>query len=309
MFRWPGVPSPRADTHELGDFVELLSWRQGSVSATTVIQDLGRLAENEYSEGVPEEEEIPIEVEDAFREIERRIEASNGGYPFEFNANGTVLYPIRGSDEARNVVYKYMLLSTRLDMNKSRIHAGLDGTELLERLAAVVARQYLGGRAESMIFGTSEDSSDFPAKIDILCQMLEEGGGFVERGAGARRMKDDKLDVVAWTPFADRREGKLIAFGQCKTGTNWKSQVTQIQPDNFCSKWFRDQPTLIPVRMFFISEALSSVDWRNESVDAGLLFDRCRIVDFCSGLDSDLLLSLRHWTTAAAIATGLPREL
>ena len=309
MFRWPGVPSPRADTHELGDFVELLSWRQGSVSATTVIQDLGRLAENEYSEGVPEEEEIPIEVEDAFREIERRIEASNGGYPFEFNANGTVLYPIRGSDEARNVVYKYMLLSTRLDMNKSRIHAGLDGTELLERLAAVVARQYLGGRAESMIFGTSEDSSDFPAKIDILCQMLEEGGGFVERGAGARRMKDDKLDVVAWTPFADRREGKLIAFGQCKTGTNWKSQVTQLQPDNFCSKWFRDQPTLIPVRMFFISEALSSVDWRNESVDAGLLFDRCRIVDFCSGLDSDLLLSLRHWTTAAAIATGLPREL
>ena len=309
MFRWPGVPSPRADTHELGDFVELLSWRQGSVSATTVIQDLGRLAENEYSEGVPEEEEIPVEVEDAFREIERRIEASNGGYPFEFNANGTVLYPIRGSDEARNVVYKYMLLSTRLDMNKSRIHAGLDGTELLERLAAVVARQYLGGRAESMIFGTSEDSSDFPAKIDILCQMLEEGGGFVERGAGARRMKDDKLDVVAWTPFADRREGKLIAFGQCKTGTNWKSQVTQLQPNNFCSKWFRDQPTLIPVRMFFISEALSSVDWRNESVDAGLLFDRCRIVDFCSGLDSDLLLSLRHWTTAAAIATGLPCEL
>ena len=59
MFRWPGVPSPRADTHELADFAELLSWRQGSASATTVVRDLGRLAENEYSEGVPEEEEIP----------------------------------------------------------------------------------------------------------------------------------------------------------------------------------------------------------------------------------------------------------
>ncbi|MDE2842677.1 MAG: hypothetical protein OXN21_04760 [Chloroflexota bacterium] len=292
--------------HELADFAELLSWKQGSASATTVVRDLGRLAENEYSEGVPEEEEIPRDVEDAFREIERRIEASNGGYPFEFNANGTVLYPIQSTDDARYLAYKYMLLSTRIDMKKSKIHAGLDGTELLERLAAVAARQYLGERAESMIFGTSEDSPDFPAKINLLCHRLEEGGGFVERGANARRMKDDKLDVVAWTPFADRREAKLIAFGQCKTGTNWISQVTQLQPDKFCSKWFQSQPAVNPVRMFFISEALSSVDWRNQSVDAGLLFDRCRIIDYCVGLDGAILQSLGNWTTAAAKATGLP---
>lgn len=305
MFRWPGVPSSRADTHEIADFSELLSWRQGSASATTVVQDLGRLDENDYSEGVPEEDEIPHVVEDAFREIELRIEASNGGYPFAFNENGTVIYPIQG-DDARFVAYKYLLLSTRLDMNMNRIHAGLDGTELLERLAAVAARHYLGERAESMIFGTSEDSSDFPTKINDLCQRLGEGDGFANRSANARRMKDDKLDVVAWTPFADRREAKLIAFGQCKTGTSWKNQVTQLQPDNFCSKWFQSQPLVNPVRMFFISEALSSVDWRNQSVDAGLLFDRCRIVDFCGGLENDLFLSLQEWTAAAAIATGLP---
>ena len=305
MFRWPGVPSPRADAHELADFTELLSWKQGSVSATTIVRDLGRLAENEYSEGVQEEEEIPRDVEDAFLEIERRIENSNGGYPFDFNASGTVLYPIQDAGDARYIAYKYMLLSTRLDMNKNKIHAGLDGTELLEGLAAVAARQYLGGRAESMIFGTSADSPDFPAKINFLCQKLEEGGGFVERSTNARRKKDDKLDVVAWTPFADRREGKLIAFGQCKTGTNWKYQVTQLQPDNFCSKWFRDRPAVNPVRMFFISEALSSVDWRNESVDAGLLFDRCRIIDYCNGLKGALLQSLEKWTTAASKATEL----
>ena len=306
MFRWPGVPTPRAYIHELADFAELLSWKQGSVSATTVVGDLGRLAENDYSEGVPEEEEIPQDVEDAFREIERRIEDSNGGYPFEFNANGTVLYPIQGVDDVRHLAYKYLLLSTRLDMNKNRTHVGINGTELLEGLAAVTARQYLGARAESMVFGTSEDAPDFPAKIDILCQKLNEGGGFVARGASARRKKDDKLDVVAWTPFADRREAKLIAFGQCKTGTNWRSQVTQLQPDKFCSKWFQSQPAVNPVRMFFISEALSSVDWRNESVDAGLLFDRCRIIDYCGGLDGGLLQNLENWTTAAAKTAGLP---
>ena len=306
MFRWPGIPSSRADTHELADFAELLSWRDGSASATAVVQDLGKLDENDYSEGVPEEEEIPYVVEDAFREVERRIEASNGGYPFEFNANGTVIYPIQGAHDARYVVYKYLLLSTRLDMNRNRIHAGLDGTELLEQLSAVAARHYLGVRAESMIFGTSEDSPDFPTKVNILCQRLEEGGGFVQLGANPRRMKDDKLDVVAWIPFADRREAKLIAFGQCKTGTSWKTQVTQLQPDSFCKKWFRSQLAVNPVRMFFISESLSSIDWRNQSVDAGLLFDRCRIVDFCDRLDNDLLLRLGKWTTAAAIATGLP---
>ena len=306
MFRWPGVPSPRAYTHELADFAELLSWKQGAVSATTVGRDLGRLAENDYSEGVPEEEDIPQDVEDAFREIERRIEYSNGGYPFNFNTNGTVLYPIQGADNVRYLAYKYLLLSTRLDMNQNKIHAGIDGTELLEGLAAVTARQYLGGRAESMVFGTSEDAPDFPAKIDTLCHKLEEGGGFIARGASARRKKDDKLDVVAWTPFADRREAKLIAFGQCKTGTNWRFQVAQLQPDAFCSKWFQSQPVVNPVRMFFISEALPSVDWRNESVDAGLLFDRCRIIDYCDGLDDVLLQSLESWTTAAAKATGLP---
>ena len=305
MFRWPGVPSPRANTHELADFAELLSWKQGSVSITTVVRDLSRLAENDYSEGVPEEEEIPKDVEDAFVEIERRIEASNGGYPFYFNANGTVLYFLQGAEDIRHVVYKYLLLATRLDMNKNKTHARIDGTDLLEGLAAETVKQYLGARAESMIFGTSEDSPDFPAKIDILCRKLEEGDGFLARNGNARRMKDDKLDVVAWTPFADRREAKLIAFGQCKTGTNWRSQVTQLQPDKFCSKWFQSQTAVIPVRMFFISEALSSVNWRNESVDAGLLFDRCRIIDFCDGLDGALLQSLESWTTAAAKATGL----
>ena len=88
MFRWPGVPSPRAYAHELADFAELLCWKGGSASATAVARDLGRLAENDYSEGVPEEEEIPGDVEGAFQEIERRIEASNGGYPFDLNRKG-----------------------------------------------------------------------------------------------------------------------------------------------------------------------------------------------------------------------------
>ena len=306
MFKWPDGPSPRAPAHELADFAELVCWRHKTTSVTHLAQSLGRLAENDYSEGVPEEEEIPKDIEGAFQEIERRMWACGGGYPFDVGEKGNTLHVIQDSGSNKNLVYKYLLLATRLDMSNNRTHANIDGANLLEYLAAEAARQYLGDRAQSIVFGTAEDASDFPAKINSLCDSLEEGGGFVERGGSSRRKKDDKLDVVAWKPFIDRREGKLIAFGQCKTGTNWKDHVSQLQPAAFCSKWFHSQPILTPVRMFFVSEALSSVDWRNESVDAGLIFDRCRIIDFCHEISEDVLVKITAWTEAAAQSTELP---
>ena len=306
MFKWPGVPSPRAPEHELADFAELVCWRQGFVSVTELTQSLGRLAENDYSGGVPEEDDIPNDINSAFREIELRIEACDGGYPFDIDEKGNALHIIQNSGNSKYIIYKYLLLATRLDMSTNRTHANIDGADLLEHLAAEAARLYLGTRAESIVFGTAEGASDFPDKINSLCDSLGEGGGFVERGGSWRRKKDDKLDIVAWKPFTDHREGKLIAFGQCKTGTNWKDLVSQLQPVAFCSKWFHSQPILTPVRMFFVSEALSSVDWRNESVDAGLIFDRCRIVDFCDEISQDLFGEIAAWTKAAAQATELP---
>ena len=306
MFKWPGVPSPRAPEHELADFAELMCWQQGTVSVTELAQALGRLAENDYSEGVPEEEEIPSDIEDAYQEIERRTIACGGGYPFEVGEKGNFLTTISYSGNLQHLVYKYLLLATRLNMNAYRQHESINGTDLLEHLASVVARKYLGNRAKSTVFGTAEGAADFSTKIDSLCRDLGEGEGFVDRAGGSRQKKDDKLDVVAWKPFSDQREGKLIAFGQCKTGTNWKESVAQLQPDAFCSKWFRSQPVHIPIRMFFVSEALSSINWRNESVDAGLLFDRCRIVDYTADLEGDLAANLRTWTRAAGEATDLP---
>ena len=52
MFRWPGTPSPRADAHELADFAELSAWQEGSFSLTALSRTLGRLDENDHSNGV-----------------------------------------------------------------------------------------------------------------------------------------------------------------------------------------------------------------------------------------------------------------
>ena len=100
MFKWPGVPTSRAQAHELADFAEILCWQRGTASVTDISQDLGRLDDNDYSDGVPEEEEIPRYIEDAFQEIELRIEACGGGYPFRLDEKGNVLYATKGLNKA-----------------------------------------------------------------------------------------------------------------------------------------------------------------------------------------------------------------
>lgn len=305
MFKWPGGPSPRAPEHELADYAELLCWEQGATSATALTQDLGRLAENEYSDGVPEEEEIPKYVEEAYAEIEHRIEACGGGYPFVLGANGDSLHTNSEVNNGKFVVYKYLLLATRLNMNKSRCHDGIDGTRLLEKLSAETCREYFGHRAESMVFGKTAEAPGFQQKINDLCNRIREGDGYRSLTTKQGRMQDGKLDVVVWKHFSDKLAGKLIAFGQCKTGTNYTDTLTQLQPDSFCRKWMQSFPSNIPVRMFFVAEALPQNNWYNLASDAGLLFDRCRIVDFSNEVGGSITNEINSWTTAAAQATGL----
>ena len=309
MFKWPGTPSARAHEHELADFAELQAWQNSSVSATDVSRLLGRLDENDYPHGVPEEDEIDEIVGDAYDETERRLTVCRNGYPFSTDQRGYILRVRRGLGYVKYVTYKYLLLATRLNMSDNRVHSGIDGTLLFEELAAEVARAYLGTRAQCLVFGTANQRFGFPGRVDDLCRQLGEGGGFVNRNGASPRAQDGKLDVVAWKSFTDGFAGQLIVFGQCKTGTNYKDTLTQLQPDAFCKKWLRDQPALIPVRTLFITEALprsEQSDWYNTAADSGLLFDRCRIVDFCDDISANTLDKVITWTVAAAAATGLP---
>ena len=298
-------PTADAPKNVLADFVELECWKMGSMSATALSRLLGRLEENDYSRGVPEEENRDVWVEETFEEIERRREACRGSYPFEFVHGENTIRAAPSPERPTHAIYKYLLLSTRLNMTESRFHAGIDGTQLLENLSAQVAKKYFGERAESIVFGTAEGDTGFKEKVENLCRNLGEGGGFKQTRTNAR---DGKLDIVVWKPFADGLAGKLIGFGQCKTGTHYKDSLTELQPDGFIRKWIREPVVVPPVRMFFISEALSttSSERYEDSVDAGLLFDRCRIVDFCDGVDDELLATLRKWTAAAAAANELP---
>lgn len=312
MFKWPTPPSPQASVHELADFTELLCWQQTTTSVTAVERSLSRLGENDHSEGVQEDDRLRDVIEEVFQELDRRKVACHGSYPFQLDETGTILNAVQTVNSGRIVIYKYLLLATRLNMGthqgSDRIQAQLDGTKLLEDLAAEACREYFGPRAESMVFGTAAEDSTFRDKVSSLCEKLREGNGYKDNPHRRTRARDGKLDVVVWKHFADGLESKLIVFGQCKTGTNYRDSLSDLQPDAFCNKWLNEVPALTPMRAFFVAEALDPADWFNTAADAGLLFDRCRILDFSSEVSLEVLGRVSTWTAAAAEAVGLPTD-
>lgn len=295
MYKLPNPPSPRADTHELADFIEISALEEGATSLREIASELGKLDENEYNIGCDDDADIIADsLDEVTAEMERRATACNSGYPFTLEREGTVARFEKHDADPRSIVYLYLLLSTRLNMLTDKVQAGIDGTQLLEQLTAHVLSRYLGPqRSRSICFGTSV-AGTFEEKINKLCSHLGEGGGFVRRDPSPPVARDAKLDAVAWVPFSDCKPGQLSIFAQAKTGTSWESQLSQLQPDVF-RFWMKDPFVITPLRAFCVSEAANRGRWLESSFSAGLFFDRCRLVDFSEDLPSSLMTQMKNW--------------
>jgi hypothetical protein len=298
MFKLPGLPTSQAECHELADFAELLAWHRDSVSSREIVAYLGRVDENDHNIGCDDnDDEHATDLDEVMNEIERRSSACGSGYPFVLRYEGTVLrHSVESVDQA-SVIYRYLLLCTRLNMKSSRIHAELDGAALFEEVSAEILRCYLGtGRARSIVFGTAT-VGPFEDKVNRLCEEVGEGGFFraLDPTCDAN---DDKLDTVTWLPFSDKTPCQLVLFSQCKTSSNWAGLTTQLQPDGFIKRWMNTPYLLDPIRAFCVSEAANRAKW-SLSVYAGLLFDRCRLVDFCGGIDTSVIEKVKTWCAAA----------
>lgn len=303
MFKLPGLPSAEAELHELADFAELMCWKRSQVSTQEILNFLGRSDDNEMVEGAQDSEDNVSEyLDDVMNELARRREACAGGYPFKLDSSGTVLSIDKTATRqhpAKSTAYIYLLLSTRLNMTSNKVHASIDGTSILEFLSAHALKNYLGSQtAQSFVFGTAAGSS-FKKRVEALCQHVGEGKKYRNRDKKPPPAKDDKLDVVAWIPFPDNLPGKIIVFGQCKTGTNWRRSVSDLQPEQFCAKWLEERPLVLPARAYCISESANLGRWNSDSIDAGILLERCRLVGLADHYSSKELREMKKWSKAA----------
>ncbi len=301
------VPEATAPREHHADFLELSALRskKNSISIQEFIRDLKMANATEAiadSEGYDEEEEpddlTEALAEAAFSEVDDRKRAcglSSGWYPFEIGNNTVTL-----RDNAEASLYTFLALLSWF--GKDAGPTGTNGERLFEEVCAKATEAYLGGphkHVRSFVFGFPRRvlPKGFKAALDALCNEMGEGSGHRPGRPKLPHEKDAKLDVVVWRDFEDKRQGKLIAFGQCATGRDWVGKVIELpSPIDWCTTWMADRPTVWPVRTFFVPHRVDEVNWLDTGIKGGLLYDRCRIASLSSGMDQDLQASWANWS-------------
>ena len=313
------TPSHKAGPVRLADKLELLAlepprWR---ASESDLIASLDRREDED-------EDLLERPVQEAFYELEirqRHLGQYAAYYPFRLERTSLVFERDKLTD--RGLLYLFLLFATNLNMRDERKHAGLDGAALFEHLSCEVARNFWGGRRKSqldarvdaLVFGTSRsqlaswdaeeiEKLNFEGAVNALCKRMGEGGYFRPKSSDPVHAQDDRVDFVVWRLFSDFRAGRLIAFGQCKTGTHWRLELPRLRPDSFCRKWLDHFPATTPLALFFLSDRVAG-SLINECYDCGILFDRCRVLDYADDLPLALVASCGKWTRAVLKKHGL----
>jgi hypothetical protein len=306
------VPSPEAEDKlvNLADWVEVKALLESDGNASR--EDLARALGREYSMEDASAKGLAAEV---FRELADRhdscIPLPGKGhaweYPFTLNASGTLL-SVRSDMQPKakpGVLYKFLLVASRADMDAQRKLDGHDPTALFEQVCADILLNFWGGKTDrsgALIFGTAKtktlQNKKFQANIDNLCLTLKEGRG-MKHSAKAPGGGDGKLDIVVWRIFSDGRAGGLVGFGQCKTGVHWKDHLTKLNPRGFCHKFFQQPLVLDPIRVYMVPHRVEGAQWEAHTGDGGLLLDRCRLVQYGYDISKEVFGNCKAWLEAA----------
>ena len=241
--------------------------------------------------------DLSYEVADrTWAEIERRYwwcGGETGSYPFEVTS-GSI--SVKDLPEKSSYIFQLLLSAFGKDAGPS----GTFGERVFEHLSSSAGRSYLGGdntNAQRFRFGFPRpDRTGFETALHKLCRELN-CGRVNESAALIGEQQDSHLDVVVWRPLLDEREGQVIGFGQCATGKNWDKKLQELQPINFANEWLIDRFYPDPFRMFFVPHCVADERWRHVTIQAGLVFDRCRTTQLTGTLDGDLLDECRKWSS------------
>jgi len=301
------VPPATASPVEHADWLELEAL--GAADRNSATQDLasalrrsgsGEEVEDERGIEGPDDavadrggETVEPIAEAAFEEIEDRAVACDGAYPFELSDS-----VLQGRAGVRDSIYVFLLLLSKFGRDAGP--DGVDAAQLFEEVAEVAIANCLGGDrngVETYQFGFPRrlTPAGFQEAVDDLCRRTGEGVESRSR-PNRRDQKDASLDLVAWRPFPDRRRGLIMAWGQCATGGNWAEKTTELTPANWATKWMAERPAVVPMRAFFVPHRVERERWDVTAIDAGVLFDRCRIATFARPLPAELRRGCRAYS-------------
>ena len=214
-----------------------------------------------------------------FLELEERVRSTGDAYPFEISG-GT----LRLRAHPKNFpAYTFCLVLSYFKW-KPKKGARVDPWKLFEELSCRAAGHYMRGdvfwfaargAGANPKSGGGRQPTVFQQGINGLCNVLGEGQGFKNQPTLNRQ--DDKVDLVAWRDFLDKRPSKLVMFGQCAGGQNWTGKTAELQPGSFWDQWMQDGKISPLIRSFYMPHRIPRAEWAYNARRSGILFDRCRI--------------------------------
>jgi hypothetical protein len=317
-FRLPALPTYDCDSPvEIADLWEVVAVLSNSKKAS--LNDLRAIIRRQAESDPDSDAEEDIEEESRFDfatdEIRYRIAACGlNNYPFCFAQNSERVIELKVAiAPERSLLYLFLLLTTRLNMNTCRIFNQVDGPLLFEEVCEVALKKIWSDRVCSHRFGTSSGQGNFPNKLESFFNNLREFTLRTDRII-PNHGGDDGLDLAVWNSFTweganpiQTPRGKLILLAQCKTGTSWdKADLQRLQPINFFENWMQHTPLGQTARVFMASSRIDMREWEDHHRYGGLFFDRCRIVDYAAGhLPNDVFQKLQSWTEGAVVSQDL----
>lgn len=299
----------RDSSYKIADFLEFECIKSGGGVSSLSYRSYLSMPDDEISnDGIESSDDISVmKLDAAIAECSNRYLCCPNHYPF---VTGASSLDLKSDDSWYRDIYTFLLLATRMNMKDDRKQGGYDATELFEQLCAIVTKEYYGQHCKTEVFGTAVTGS-FKEKMETLLRSLNIRGHFKDPEGSTGHQKDGNLDIVAWIPFSDKKDGQMIALGQCKTGTYWESMLTELDPDTFFSLYSSQQPYAKPLKMFFVAESFGKYKWGERSSSGGVLFDRTRIMEFLpdevDGKMGELLSKIIIWNKAA-LATEATKE-
>ncbi len=309
------------------EIVDHADWVEASTlfraDGSTSQEDLARAIHIDRSLSQQRAREL---AEDAFEELNDRIDACRVNchpniscYPFELMGKNTVLQrkPPVPPDTDAGLLYLFLLVLSRSNMGSTaRARNAIDPTKVFERLCADVLKDFWGGQSahsDSLVFGTAHAGGqrNFESHINQLCNFLQEGMGW-KNGARSPGAGVGKLEIVVYRRFCDKRPVSLVGFAQCKTGIHWREHLTKLQPSGFCHNYMTNPLVVEPMRIYMVPHRIVANRWDEDSRAGGLLFDRCRIVNYGNSIKPMTLkncsnvAAIRPWPTRKKLKTPLP---
>lgn len=273
-----------ADVDVAADFLELQAFfARDSVAYTGDLGTTTEIGEEHPPADLDEylrrgEEEV---VSNTVSRIEGRQRCLGPAYPFELDERGDVLACTVAHGSLDHAAYVLSLILSNLNsiLAGSPRHPSNDEVRALRNYFQYFATAALAAEIHgpAWSFGAPRlDGSGFLAKLREIWLVVRDGRVAAQAGAPARP-QDDKIDVFAARPQADRLQGYLFAAAQVATGQDARNKTLKGHLSAFKSRWFESQPVTEWLAYWIVPFAIADEQFLDDVRILGNVLHRMRL--------------------------------